>query len=353
MNNLKKVVIIPPRNKKEKILAITMIIFIILVEIILFYFFNFFSWHIEPSNIQYNYPKELYKLKIINLNSKSRIFAVMINNHDLARLHHVGLQESFINYEIIVEGGLTRYMALFKDKDLKRIGSVRSSRHYFLDYALENDAIYTHFGWSPYAEKDIKKLKINNINGMYDQAFYRDYSFNIPSEHTAYTKISLLKEIAKKRNYPLESNNWKLLNYSIFPYPRKGDIAKEVNIKYSNYVTTKYVYDENLRVYKRFVNNKPHLDDISKKQYTTKNIIVYQVPANRIKNDPKGRMDISNLGKGEGYYISNGIATRIIWEKNDRKSKTKYKFFSGEELIVNDGNTWIQIQPKGNLLEIK
>ena len=55
---------------------------------------------------------------------------------------------------------------LFKDKDTARIASVRSSRHYFLDYAMENDAIYTHYGWSPQAESDIASYRINNINGM-------------------------------------------------------------------------------------------------------------------------------------------------------------------------------------------
>ena len=81
---------------------------------------------------------------------------------------HSGLQDSYLNYEIIVEGGLTRIMAIYKDKDLAQIGPVRSSRHYFLDYALESDCIYTHFGWSAYAENDIRTLGVNNINGLYD-----------------------------------------------------------------------------------------------------------------------------------------------------------------------------------------
>ena len=39
--------------------------------------------------------------------------------------------------------------ALFKSENVDVVGPVRSARHYFLDYALENDAIYVHFGWSP------------------------------------------------------------------------------------------------------------------------------------------------------------------------------------------------------------
>ena len=44
-------------------------------------------------------------------------------------------------------------MAIYKDKKYNLVGPVRSARHYFLDYALEHDAIYAHYGWSPKAER--------------------------------------------------------------------------------------------------------------------------------------------------------------------------------------------------------
>ena len=52
------------------------------------------------------------------------------------------------------------------------------------------------------------------------------------------------------------------------------------------------------------------------------------------------------------YYITDGVALPIIWEKKDEKSKTIYKVKeNGEELKVNDGNTYFQIYPTngGNL----
>ena len=115
--------------------------------------------------------KEEKKLQIIDLDSDSRNYAVMINNIKTVWGYQSGLQDAYMVYEIIVEGGYTRLMAVFKDKSLDRLGSVRSSRHYFLDYALENDAIYIHFGWSPQAESDFKveavsaKLSIEEVSG--------------------------------------------------------------------------------------------------------------------------------------------------------------------------------------------
>ena len=94
-----------------------------------------------------------------------RPIAVMIDNHKQA-WPQAGLNKAYLVYEAIVEGGETRLMALFKGVTVDKIGPVRSSRHYFLDYAMENDAIYAHYGWSPQAESDIKQYKINNLNGI-------------------------------------------------------------------------------------------------------------------------------------------------------------------------------------------
>ena len=98
-----------------------------------------------------------------------RPIAIMIDNHKGA-LPQAGLNDAYIVYEIIVEGGETRLMEVLKGKNLEKVGPIRSSRHYFLDYALENDAIYVHYGWSPQAKRDISKLKVNNINGITESA---------------------------------------------------------------------------------------------------------------------------------------------------------------------------------------
>ena len=102
---------------------------------------------------------EVKKLKIVDEESKSRPYAIMINNLGVARPLQSGLQDAYIIYEMIVEGGLTRYMALFMDQNTERIGSIRSARHYYIDYALENDAIYVHHGKSPQAQEDFSLLK--------------------------------------------------------------------------------------------------------------------------------------------------------------------------------------------------
>ena len=156
-------------------------------------------------------PVETKTVQIFKGND--RPIAVMIDNHKGA-LPHSGLSNAYMVYEIIVEGGESRLMALFKGANLEKIGPVRSSRHYFLDYALENDAIYVHYGWSPQAESDIKSLGINNINGLVDDSvFWRVKDKSAP--HNAVTSTAKILEDAKSKGYKTTSDVSSILKYSV------------------------------------------------------------------------------------------------------------------------------------------
>lgn len=295
------------------------------------------------------------KLKIIDEDSKTRPIAIMINNHHSA-WPQSGLQDAYLVYEIVAEGGITRMLAIYKDATTEKIGSIRSSRHYYLDYALENDAIYVHFGWSPQAQQDIKTLGINNINGMADAGFWRDKNLKRASEHTAFTSIEKLNEVIKKKGYRDESSRDTLLDYSIDEIDlstMEGAIkADDITIKYSTYHTTSYKYDSKNKVYLRSMSGKENIDLVTGKQYTVKNIITYKLK-NYSLGDAKGRQELENIGKGEGYYITDGYAVPITWEKTSRSAQTVYRYKNGKEIKVNDGNTYIQIQPINQKLDIK
>ena len=131
--------------------------------------------------------------------------------------------------------------------------------------------------------------------------------------------------------------------------------ANTVRIPYSKTHLTSYGYDTENKVYKRYQNNTEHKDYVTGMQYTAKNIITYKVH-NYTLNDgySGGRQDLNNIGSGEGYFISEGYAIPITWEKSSRSSQTIYKVkATGKELVVNDGNTFIQIQPDKETLTIE
>lgn len=351
-------------KKKKIILFVVLIVLIVIISIITYFLLQKESVPKKKSPIKKQ--QVVKKLNIVDENSNKRPIAVMIDNN-VGNESQAGLQESYINYEIIVEGGLTRIMAIYKDKDVSLIGPVRSSRHYFLDYALESDCIYTHYGWSTYAENDIKNLSVNNINGLYDDdPFWREKYIAAP--HNVFTTTQKIYSYAEKKNYQITSNNWKLFSYSkdeinlsdpvstktvVNEQTGKKEkvtiknenliIANNISIPYSNYQTRSYTYDESRKVYLRLMNNKPHIDKVTNQQLYFKNIIIEKVSNKTL--DSYGRQDLSTTGTGDGYYITNGYALPIKWEKSSRKSKTKYKYDDGKEVKINDGNTFVQIMP--------
>ena len=298
--------------------------------------------------------KEEKKVQVIDLDSKTRPVAVMINNIKVAQPYQTGLNDAYIVYELIVEGGITRMMALFKDKDTSQIGTIRSSRHNYLDYVLENDAIYVHFGGSDKALAEIPSFGINNLNGMAHNFYWRDKSLPVSSEHTVYSSMERINKEIAKRGYRTTTDTTSLLKYSAdeidLSKMEGATKADKVKIVYSNVQTNEFIYDEETKLYTRKSNGTVRKDYITGKPFTTKNIITYQVE--NYTMDSYGRQDLKNVGSGEGYYISSGYAVKITWQKDSRSGKTTYKYLDGTELVVNDGNTYIQIQPKGKTINI-
>ena len=79
---------------------------------------------------------------------------------------------------------------------------------------------------------------------------------------------------------------------------------------------------------------------------TTKNIIITLCDNYTLEDtENKGRQGLKNIGTFDGYYITNGRAIKIQCIKEDREEKTKYLDMQGNEIKVNDGNTWVNICP--------
>ena len=275
-----------------------------------------------------------------------RPIAVMIDNHDDAR-QQTSLNEAYIVYEIIVEGGYTRLMPVFKGVDVEKIGPIRSSRHYFLDYALENDAIYVHYGWSPQAQSDISKYKVNNINGITQSSkeFYRASGKYAP--HNVLTSTETILDIADRKDYRTTSTKDSVLNYVADEFDlENGEEALEITIPFSTSEKVKFVYDEDEKVYVKYANGKKQTDWVTKEDIATKNIII-TFAENYTLNDGsgKGRQTLNNVGTLDGYYITNGKAIKIKCEKESRTEQTVYQDLEGNEIEVNDGNTFIEICP--------
>lgn len=345
-------------NKGTKILIVILIILILLAGGIMAYKIvkdkQNETQEVSESQNEEILTAEIEEKEVQIFKGNDRPIAVMIDNHTGA-WPQAGLNQAYLVYEAIVEGGETRLMALFKGVNLDKIGPVRSSRHYFLDYAMENDAIYTHFGWSPQAQSDIAQYGINNINGITESetTFWRVKDKYSP--HNAVTSTEALLKAAKSKGYSTTSTKESVLNYVTDEVKLEdGQGAISVTIPHSTLQTVKYEYDEENQVYKRYARKKAQTDWDTGNSITTKNIIItlcnnYTL----VDSENKGRQGLYNIGTFDGYYITNGKAIKIKCIKSARNVQTKYEDLDGNEIDVNDGNTWIHICPTDAKLEIE
>ncbi|MCR4429853.1 MAG: DUF3048 domain-containing protein [Tepidanaerobacteraceae bacterium] len=273
--------------------------------------------------------------------SNQRPLAVMIENEYHARPQS-GLDKAGVVYEVLAEGGITRFLAIFLGADVREVGPVRSARPYFIDYAMEYDGIYVHYGASPQGYSDIKKLKINDIDGIYDSVtFWRDSSRKEP--HNAYSSTEKMLKTSEKRGYlkPVDLKAWKFNEKDAAP---DGEVMEQFKLTYFNNYRVSYTYDSGKKAYERFINGSPHVDRVTGQPIFVKNIII-QFNDTKV-TDKQGRLEIKTTGSGNAYYISDGFCTEIKWKKSSRSARTIYTMADGAELKINPGNTWIQVLPQ-------
>lgn len=350
-------------DRKLKILIVIISIVLILGVVIYYLKVNNKSEQIsiETENLSNQNEEVVEEIKedgvdsIKIFNGTDRPIAFMIDNNKNAQ-PQASINSTYMVYEIIVEGGETRLMALFKGVEADSVGPIRSARHYFLDYAMENDAIYAHLGMSPQAEENMKAFNINNINGqIYDTGKFRtDASLywrakHKKAPHNAYTNTNSILKIAKDRGYKTTSEKESVLNYvskEVNLETEDAIVANVITIPYTDSHKVRYEYNAETKRYTIYSKNKKMTDEQTNEEITTKNMIITLAKNYDLKDkEQKGRQDVVTVGELDGYYITNGKAIKIKCIKKDRKEQTKYVDLKGNEISVNDGNTWVNVCP--------
>ena len=154
--------------------------------------------------------------------------------------------------------------------------------------------------------------------------------------------------MAERKGYRTTSDKESVLNYTAEDVNiEEGIDATTVTIPHSSYQKVEYKYNEETGRYTRYARNKLQSEWYTGEDVTTKNIIITFCD-NYTLNDSenKGRQGLYNTGEFKGYYITNGKAIEITCIKSERTAQTTYKDLNGNEIEVNDGNTFIQICPK-------
>ena len=300
--------------------------------------------------------------------SKTKPIAVMLNNVKAA-LPQSGNSQADILYEVPEEGGATRIMGLFQDlKGIEELGSIRSTRPYYVRLALSNDAILVHAGGSPGAYRLIQEMiekdtfddmdfLENGTNSAYNY-YYRKperFSAGYASEHTLFIKTSKIKEYFKNNPDKIETKHRKYLRrthkFVEDATPVNGVDAQSINVSFSGYKSTGFDYDADSGKYLVSEFDAPYMDEQAGKQVSVENVIIIQTTIEPL-NDRKGRVAVYLTGEGDGFFACNGKVEKIHWQKKKARYTYTLTDESGNEVDLGIGKTFVCVLDKARPITV-
>lgn len=257
----------------------------------------------------------------------------------------VGLKEASIVYEALVEGGITRFLAVYNDSTAKieAIGPIRSVRPYFITWAQEHGGIFAHAGGSLEALNILQKNGLTDLDQIAgDHAYFWRSKESFPP-HNLFTSSELLW-IAVKDKKASKNNTaepWLLKTEE----PERSKKRKEILLNFSTYsYEVRYVYDSETNNYKRFNGGEPHRDKTSGEQLQVKNVIIQRVSTSLV--DPtSGLLGMQTEGTGDAFIFLDGKKIEGRWERQEDKTQTFFYNKAGELVVLNPGSVWIEIIP--------
>ncbi len=278
-----------------------------------------------------------------------RPIAIMLNNLEAAQPMSA-VSYADVVYEYVVEGGITRFMAVMEDYDkLDKIGSVRSCREYFVYTALEFDAIYMHFGQAAYALDILGKDYVDNLNGLGeagDTTFYRTTDRQAP--HNVYTSAKgiaagINKLGYRENHYDGYKGKFKFCDLNKTVLNEGGIDATHME---TNYKINKpwFDYNKDTEKYERFQYGGPQIDDATGEQLAYDNVIFQY--NNWLQLDEKDYLAFDCHSGGVIQYFTHGKCKAGTWVReinpdNYDMSAIRYYDMDGNEMEINNGKTFI------------
>ncbi|WP_377891720.1 DUF3048 domain-containing protein [Alkalihalobacillus sp. R86527] len=272
-------------------------------------------------------------------NSDQRVISVVVNNHPKARPQS-GLHKADIVYEMLVEGKITRLLAIYQSDYPDIVGPVRSARDYFIELNAGFNGIFVAHGYSPSAQTILNSGAVDHLNGMqYDGTLFERASFR-KAPHNSYITTERIKKGATTNGYDLKQSP------KPFIFDNEKRDSKEdtsVELAYSDTYHVSYRYNDG--VYERFVNGELMKDRETKDTIALENVLV--VEANHQIIDDYGRRAIDLESGGSAVLLQEGVKTEVTW-KNENGRITAVKDGSSVPLIP--GQTWVNIVPELNVV---
>ncbi|MFN2491106.1 MAG: DUF3048 domain-containing protein [Actinomycetota bacterium] len=255
-----------------------------------------------------------------------------------------GLEKADIVYEEAVEGGITRFMAIYHCTDSRKAGPVRSARLVDPSIMTPTTRILAFSGANQPVLDALKKAEIVMITeSEAGGAMQRVAREGITSEHTLYADATKVRKAGSKKfddAPPGESYNFGALE-------GKAKKASTMTINFSGATTITYEWSEG--AWHRSQSGAPFVAE-SGKQIAVDNVLIeeHEVDFSKTIVDVAGNPSIEiadRTGSGRAVLFRDGRAIAGRWERDSIEDAVRFETRSGDEMMLHPGNTWVELVP--------
>jgi len=265
--------------------------------------------------------------------------AAKIDNHPDAR-PQVGLEHTDLVFEELVEGGLTRYVAVWQSDIPELLGPVRSIRPMDPDIISPLGGIVCYSGGQQRFVALMRQTPVYNaIHGQPDTAstFFRTPSK--PAPHNVLVKAREL--LAQHSTIPAPVQQFAFsLDVPSSTASKDGTPTAAIDYAFSGVTKGSWTWDPAKKSFLRAQGAKPDLDGAGA-QLSATNVIVLRVPIADDKGVPKTLM----IGSGEAWVSTGGGTIHATWSKSSATAPIRLVDASGVTVRLAAGNSWIELVP--------
>jgi hypothetical protein len=260
-----------------------------------------------------------------------------------------GLGAADLVYEHYVEGGLTRFSAVFWSQAPSRVGSIRSAR--LIDDALT--AMYQ--GLLAYSGASDGVQRVINDSDIAPRSFlapvpyfYRDTSLAAP--HNLFVDVGALYQLAARQGYAQRPS----LAGMYFDPQRPAGAAGAASLVEIAYRATRagWVYDAGQGAYLRFSDGQPHLDAGTGAQVQAENVVILyarhretDIVESVWQDVVSYSLEIALWGEGDAVLLRDGERYDVRWERTMRDQPLMLITIDGQLIPLKPGVTWFQVFP--------
>lgn len=269
--------------------------------------------------------------------------AVKVSNSPDAR-PQTGLDQADIVYEEIVEGGITRFMALFHCHKSKKVGPVRSARFDDPKIALPYTRVLGYSGSNAIVDKELAKhdiIQLTELNSA--DAFYRVPPGTL-NTHNLFTDVTKLRKLSLQRSKKLHGPEKPIFEFGDLPDGAKP--ARSVALNFNPNILIEWEFSGGS--YKRSEDGVDFMA-ASGKQIEADNVLVQEVEVNNsptivdVAGNPSP--DITLTGRGRAFLLRDGKVIKGTWSSKKEGSAPVFETKDGTPFVFAVGSTWIELVP--------